>query len=181
LILGIDPGTRVTGYALVEQEGRELSAVESGVIRLDTRGGLPARLTQLHRALTALLDRYHPTAAAVEDVFSARNARSALALGHARGVVLAVVGSRDVPILAYAPAMVKRAVVGHGRAEKAQIQQMVKVLLSLERLPATDEADAIAVAMCHALCGGSRGELAPERLASPAGRLAAARPLRTRR
>jgi crossover junction endodeoxyribonuclease RuvC len=151
LILGIDPGSRFTGWAVIGQEGRRIYVVESGTIRLPARGELSVRLAQLQIGLETMLDRLLPQTVAVEDIFTARNARSALHLGHARGVALAAAGRRGLPVFAYPPATVKQAVCGHGRAEKSQIQRMVQVLLSLSRAVEVDEADAMAVAICHAL------------------------------
>jgi crossover junction endodeoxyribonuclease RuvC len=158
LILGVDPGSRVTGYALVQQRGRSLSLVDSGNIRLGSDPEIASRLGRLQQALEQVMDSAEPQVVAVEDVFTARNARSALLLGQARGAVLAAVGRLGIPVRPYAPAMVKRAVAGHGRATKEQMQRMVQVLLSLSRVPGQDEADAMAVAICHALC--SRGPAA---------------------
>ncbi len=150
-ILGIDPGSRRTGWALIAQAGRALSVVESGVIRLGEREELEARLGGLLDALEAVLEAASPSEVAIEDIFAAKNPRSALALGQARGVALAVVGRRRLPVHAYPPATVKRAVCGHGRAEKEQIQRMVTALLALRSPPLEDEADAMAIAICHAL------------------------------
>jgi crossover junction endodeoxyribonuclease RuvC len=150
-ILGIDPGSRRTGWALIAQAGRQLSVIESGVIRLGEKEELGARLGGLLEALETILDGALPTEVAVEDVFAAKNARSALALGQARGVVLAAAGRRRLPLHAYPPATVKRAVCGHGRAEKEQVQRMVTALLTLRVPPLEDEADAMAIAICHAL------------------------------
>ena len=154
LILGVDPGSRRTGYAVVRRRGRQLTVVESGTISLG-RDELSRRLGRLQQALEQVLERARPDEVAVEDVFTARNARSALLLGHARGVVLGVAGSRSLPVHAYPPATVKQAVAGHGRADKQQIQRMVQVLLNLGALPGADEADAMAVAICHALRMGA--------------------------
>jgi crossover junction endodeoxyribonuclease RuvC len=152
LILGIDPGSHTTGWAIVGQEGRRLSRVVSGAIRLPAAEALSDRLGQLQRTLEELIDRHTPEVLAVEDIFTHKNARSALALGQARGVVLAAAGRRALPLFTYPPATVKRAVCGHGRAGKPQIQRMVQVLLSLAELVPADESDALAIAICHALC-----------------------------
>jgi crossover junction endodeoxyribonuclease RuvC len=151
-ILGIDPGTTKTGFAVLGQLGRSLTVLESGTISLPAGRPLAGRLALLQQHLESLIDRHRLDAVAVEDIFTARNVRSALALGHARGVVLAAAGRRELPVQAYPPATVKKAVVGHGRADKAQIQQMVRTLLSLDYVPKPDEADALAIAICHALC-----------------------------
>jgi crossover junction endodeoxyribonuclease RuvC len=151
LILGVDPGSRRTGYALLCQQGRKISIVDSGTISLDGGEPIAWRLGQLQQRLEEVLARQLPAAVAVEDVFLANNARSALVLGQARGAVLAAIGRHGLPLYSYPPATVKRAVVGHGRGGKAQIQQVVSALLGLERAPKTDEADAMAVAICHAM------------------------------
>jgi crossover junction endodeoxyribonuclease RuvC len=156
LTLGIDPGSRRTGWAVISQQGRRLSVVDSGTINLPADHELAERLGQLQQSLEALLERTAPAAVAVEDIFSHRNARSALALGQARGVALAVAASRGVPVFSYPPATVKRAVCGHGRAEKAQVSRMAQALLGLKRDLLEDEADAMAVAICHALASRSR-------------------------
>lgn len=136
----------------MRQVGRQLTRVESGTIKLNERANLSLRLGQLQIQLDEILDRLTPTTVAVEDIFTARNARSALSLGQARGVALAVAGRRELPVFAYPPATVKRAVCGHGRADKGQVQRMVQVLLSLGERAGEDESDALAVAICHALC-----------------------------
>ena len=156
LILGIDPGSLKTGYALLAQHGRKLDVVKSGTIRLKASLDLALRLGRLADEIDAILDADRPDSVAVEDIFFHRNARSALALGQARGVILAAAGRRDLPVAAYPPATVKQAVCGHGRADKGQIQRMTQVMLSLDGLPQEDEADAMAVAICHAL--RQRGE-----------------------
>jgi crossover junction endodeoxyribonuclease RuvC len=161
-ILGVDPGSRVAGFGLLDQAGRTLRVVESGVFRLGEKDELAARLGRLLDAIEGLLDRGAPSVLAVEDVFAARNPRSALALGQARGVILAAAGRRGIPVFAYPPATVKRAVCGNGRAEKEQVRKMVSVLLSLSTEVPLDESDALALAICHglsaraqALLGGS--------------------------
>lgn len=151
LIVGIDPGSRITGFGAVMQEGRRVQRVDSGRILLDENQPMSVRLATLFRELHTLLKRLSPAVVAVEDLFAARNARSALLLGQARGVVLAAAGLLELPVQAYAPALVKRAVSGHGRATKDQVQRMVQVLLGLPQVVPSDEADALAVAICHAL------------------------------
>ncbi|MBK6848768.1 MAG: crossover junction endodeoxyribonuclease RuvC [Proteobacteria bacterium] len=150
-ILGIDPGTRITGFAVIEQAGRRLTVCHSGTIRLQQQPDLSQRLAELDRRLQDVIEQQRPMVVAVEDIFTHQNARSALVLGHARGVALAVAGRAELPVHAYAPATVKQAVAGHGRADKQQIQRMVQVLLALAVTPAADEADALAVAICHAM------------------------------
>ena len=169
-ILGIDPGTTKTGFAVLAQLGRSLNVLESGTINLPAGRPLAERLALLQQRLEALVDRHCLDAVAVEDIFTARNVRSALALGHARGVVLAAAGRRGLQIHAYPPATVKKAVAGHGRADKAQIQQMVRTLLSLDRVPEPDEADALAIAICHALCARAAAATGSDARAAAAGR-----------
>lgn len=150
IVLGIDPGTASTGYGVVEQRGPRLLARDGGVI--ETTAGLPLerRLATIHARLTELIDEHAPLAVAVEDLYFGANARSALAVGQARGVVLLAAGQRGLPCASYTPQQVKGAVCGSGRAEKAQVQQMVQRLLSLTELPRPDHAaDALAVAICH--------------------------------
>ena len=162
MILGVDPGSRYTGYAALRRVGRRFSVEDSGVITLTREPVISARLGLLQRRLEQIVERINPDVAAVEDIFTAHNARSALKLGQARGVVLAVMARHELDVYAYPPATVKRAVAGHGRAAKEQIQQMVQVLLSLKKAPRPDEADAMAVAVCHGLCqrGASLGNTA---------------------
>lgn len=158
LILGIDPGSLVTGYAVIRKEGRTLQLVSSGEIRLGKGVALSQRLAQLQVELERVITAANPDVAAVEDVFFAKNARSALSLGQARGAVLAALGRANLAVSSYPPALVKQAVAGHGRAEKLQIQLMVKALLSIDRSPGADEADAMAIAICHAMSQpGSQG------------------------
>lgn len=147
-VLGIDPGTLVTGYGVVEQRGASLVHLASGVLA-PAPGEISVRLAAIFASLERLLETWRPDAVAVEDLFHARNAKSALTLGHARGVALLAAGRAGVPVHAYAPPFVKKAVVGHGRAEKAQVQHMVRALLALDEIPAEDAADALAVAICH--------------------------------
>jgi crossover junction endodeoxyribonuclease RuvC len=150
LVLGIDPGTAITGYGIVRCESGVLQPVAFGVIR--TSGdSLQPRLLQLHRELLGLIATYHPTESSVEELFFARNTRTALAVGHARGVILLALAEARVPTYEYTPLQVKQAITGYGRADKAQVQQMVRVLLNLETIPKPDDAaDALAIAICHA-------------------------------
>jgi crossover junction endodeoxyribonuclease RuvC len=147
-ILGIDPGSVATGWGVVDCEGSRLRHVASGVLRPPDPE--PARrLARIHLELAGLVQRYAPEAAALEAVFVARNPRAALKLGQARGVALAVCGGAGLEPTEYAPAHVKGAVAGYGAAGKAQVQAMVRRLLGLARVPASDAADALAVAICH--------------------------------
>ncbi len=160
LIMGIDPGSRITGYGVVSKRGRQFKRVAGGRIRLPQKSSPEARLGKLLVELEKLLEREAPQQIAVEDVFSHRNPRSALMLGQARGVVLAAAGRRGLVVTAYAPAAIKKAVSGHGWAAKEQIQRMVQVLLGLEQIPPEDEADALAVAICHGMMSKQKRVLA---------------------
>ena len=149
-VFGIDPGSERTGYGCVETDGRRLRLIVCGAITASKADAFPARLARIHLQLTALLEQCRPDSVAIEDLFHAVNVRSALKLGHARGVAMLAAVQSGCPIAEYTPAEVKRAVVGYGRADKAQVQQMVKLLLGLDQAPSPhDAADALAVAICH--------------------------------
>lgn len=149
-IFGIDPGSERTGYGCIETDGRRHRLVACGAIAAPSRAPFSERLLAIHDGLRALLEEHRPDCVAIEDVFHARNVRSALKLGHARGVALLAATAAGLSITAYTPAEVKRAVVGYGRAEKQQVQQMVCLLLGLETAPSPfDASDALAIAICH--------------------------------
>ncbi len=149
-IFGIDPGSNRTGYGCVETDGSRHRIVISGAISAPALAPFPERLLNIHSRLAALLADCRPDCVAIESLFHAANARSALKLGHARGVAVLAAVEAGLPVVEYTPAEVKRAVVGYGRAEKHQVQQMVKLLLGLAALPSPhDAADALAVAICH--------------------------------
>ena len=169
-ILGIDPGSIATGFGIVDLDGSCMRLVRSGVLRPPS-GELAARLAWIQQRLTGLVGDLEPHAAALESVFVSRNPRSALQLGQARGVALAVCGSAGLPTAEYSPSRVKGAVAGSGRAATPQVQAMVQRLLGLQRAPARDAADALAVAICHG--AESRRALALERRRAA---LAGARP-----
>ncbi|RJO67472.1 MAG: crossover junction endodeoxyribonuclease RuvC [Myxococcales bacterium] len=147
--IGVDPGSRAAGYGVVEKQGSQLVHIDCGVIVPPKDAVLPARLLFIENALEEVVRRYRPEQAAVEDVFYSRNWRSALKLGQARGAVLAALAREGLEIVEYAPARVKLAVVGFGRAEKEQVQQMVRVLLGLPEIPEENAADALALAICR--------------------------------
>ena len=154
-ILGIDPGSIRTGYGCIETVGSRHRVVECGAIALASTQTFSEKLLTLHTKLADLLSRHQPDAMAVEDLFHAKNARSALKLGHVRGVVLLAGSQAGIPIAEYTATEVKRAVVGYGRAEKQQVQQMIMLLLGLDRAPTPfDVSDALAVAICHAHAQG---------------------------
>lgn len=149
-VLGIDCGTERTGYAVLASDGVAHSMMDAGVIKTDPRRPLAERLLQISRELRGILEQYAPDSGAVEDVFHAVNARSALKLAHVRGVALLVLAEAQIPVGEYSPMEVKMSVVGYGRAEKAQVQMMVRSILSLEVQLPEDASDAVAVAICHA-------------------------------
>jgi crossover junction endodeoxyribonuclease RuvC len=148
-ILGIDPGSRATGYGVVDTDGQRSRAVHFGVIRVAGDLPLARRLDLLYAGLVAVVEEYGPDEAAIEEIFTAKNARSALVLGHARGVLLLAAG-RHCEVHEYAARKVKKAVAGYGQADKHQVGHMVKTLLGLPKVPAQDAADALAIALCHA-------------------------------
>lgn len=148
-ILGLDPGSRITGYGVVDAGRRGVRYVASGCIRVGN-GDLPGRLLEIHRHVTALVDAYTPGEIAIERVFMHRNPDSALKLGQARGAALCGACHAGAPVFEYAPRAVKQTVTGTGGAEKAQVMHMVKALLALDGRLSADAADALAIAMCHA-------------------------------
>jgi crossover junction endodeoxyribonuclease RuvC len=149
-LLGIDCGSQATGYGVIESNGRSSSVVASGVIRSRPSLSFPHRLIRISQALRELIGTYAPAEVAIEGVFHSVNARSALQLGHVRGVALLIAAESGLPIHEYSPLQIKSSVVGYGRAEKSQVQEMVKRLLRLDAPPPEDAADALAVALCHA-------------------------------
>jgi crossover junction endodeoxyribonuclease RuvC len=153
LVLGIDPGTALTGYGVVRGEPfGALALVECGVIRTSARDPLPVRLREIYEDVRALIERLTPDALAVEDVFYSRNVRTTVVLGHARGVVLLAGEQSHLPVHEYPPAEIKKAVVGTGAATKDQVQFMVTRLLRLKTAPQpVDASDAVAVALAHVM------------------------------
>ncbi len=150
LVLGIDPGTALCGYGLVREEKNGMALVAYGAVSTAAHTPLPDRLLQIHTELAALLRAHRPDATAVEKLFFSKNSRTALAVGHARGVALLVAAQAGVPIFEYTPNEIKQAIVGYGGADKHQMQQMVKLLLQLDFVPKPDDAaDAVAIAICH--------------------------------
>ena len=149
-IFGIDPGSERTGYGCIESAGSRHRLVICGSLSAPARATFPERLQVIHAGLQALLERHRPECVAIENIFHARNVRSALKLGHARGVALLAASEAGLPVVEYSPAEIKRAVVGYGRAEKPQVQKMITLLLGLDAPPTPhDVADALAVAVCH--------------------------------
>ena len=151
VILGVDPGTASTGYGIVTAEGSRLRPVACGCVRTDAGTPLEERLAAIARAIDALIAEHAPTALAVEGVYVGGNPRNALAVGQARGAVLAAAGMRGVAVAEYAVSEIKTAVCGYGRADKRQVQTMVAAVLGMDAPPASEhEADALAAAVCHA-------------------------------
>jgi crossover junction endodeoxyribonuclease RuvC len=149
VIIGIDPGSRVTGFGVVAVERHRVVHVDSGCVQLGD-AALDDRLVLLFDALAAVVHRHRPSEAAIERVFMNRNADSALKLGHARGVAVLALRQAGLAVSEYSATQIKQTVVGRGHADKVQVQHMVRVLLGLERAPAADAADALAAAICHA-------------------------------
>ncbi len=151
IILGIDPGTATTGYGLVEDEGGKLKVIDYGCIYTNKLLSMPDRLDLIAKDLKKIIKKYKPQAMAVEDLFFFKNAKTAITVGQARGVILFMGKNQKLKIFEYTPLQVKQAVVGYGRADKNQIQQMVKAILNLKDIPRPDDAaDALAVAICCA-------------------------------
>lgn len=149
-VMGIDPGSIKSGYGIVDQAGQQLQAVEFGVIRTPANAALSKRLLTISVRLRALIEKFHPDVVAVEDVFFAQNAKSALKLGQSRGAILLTAAQAGLEIAEYSPLEIKQSVVGYGRADKVQVQHMVKTLLGLREIPHPDDAaDALAIAICH--------------------------------
>ena len=150
-ILGVDPGSNVTGYGLIRSRGEKNALIESGVIEPGARAALPEKLKEIFEGLLKVMEKHHPQQFAIEQAFYSKNARSALVMGQARGVAILAAAQSSLPIGEYSPREVKCAIVGTGNASKSQVQFMVKKLLRLKELPQPlDAADALAVALCHA-------------------------------
>lgn len=158
-VMGVDPGTLVTGYGIVEGDGRgRLLCVCNGEIRANPGANLPERLLKISNSLKAVMEEFRPDCVAIESIFFARNVKSALTLGHARGVVLLAAADSGVRVFEYGARSIKQAVVGYGAATKEQVQKMVVVLLKTPVIERPDAADALAAAICHihhssGLCG----------------------------
>ena len=149
IVLGVDPGSHATGYGVI-QTGPVVRMLGGGVIRAGKKAALADRLLAIHEELTAVVDQFNPEAMAVEDLFNAKNARSSLILGHARGVILLAGARAGLPVAEYAPREVKKALTGNGAATKEQVRFMVMRLLNIKESPPLDQSDALAVALAHA-------------------------------
>ncbi|AGA69950.1 Holliday junction endonuclease RuvC [Desulfitobacterium dichloroeliminans LMG P-21439] len=151
LILGIDPGTAIMGYGLIEKKGSRLLAVDYGCWRTPAHTPMTERLLMLYNDIAACIKNHQPNFVAVEELFFNRNTTTAISVGQARGVILLAAAQAGIPVSEYTPLQVKQSVTGYGRADKQQIQQMVKALLGLPEIPKPDDtADALAIAICHA-------------------------------
>jgi crossover junction endodeoxyribonuclease RuvC len=149
IVLGIDPGSRITGYGIVKKEGNRLIHVDNGAIFTDAAADFPGRLKKIFDGLLQIIAEYHPDQVAVENIFFATNPQSALKLGQARGAAIVAAVHCGLPVAEYSALQVKQAVVGQGRAEKEQVQKMLKALLGLPEIAQADASDALAVAVCH--------------------------------
>lgn len=154
-IIGVDPGSLVTGWGVVDREGSRLSLVDLGCIRNSGTMKMPQRFAAIYEALTDIFKKHEPEQMAIEGLFFCKNVSSAIKLGEARGIAMLVAAQREVEVFEYAPRRVRQAVLGRGGAQKGQVQYMVKALLGLEEKPQpADAADALAIALCHALSRG---------------------------
>jgi len=150
IVLGIDPGSRKTGYGLINVAAGRAEYVSSGVVRVEQSLGMPARLKVIFDAVSELIDLHIPQEFAIEQVFMSKSAGSALKLGQARGAAMVAAVHKNIPVFEYEARKIKQSVVGNGGAEKQQVQHMVKTLLKISKSPQEDAADALAVALCHA-------------------------------
>lgn len=150
-ILGIDPGYGITGYSIIDYIGNKFKLIDSGAIKTDAKMSFPLRLSEIYTDLNKIIDEYEPDAISVEELFFNNNAKTAINVAQARGVILVVGCQRQIPTFEYTPLQVKQAVVGYGRADKIQVQKMVKAILNVEKLPKLDDTtDSMAIAICHA-------------------------------
>jgi crossover junction endodeoxyribonuclease RuvC len=149
IVLGIDPGSRITGYGIVKNTGNRLIHIDNGAIFTDTALDFPGRLKKIFDGLLEVIAQYHPDQVAIENIFFSTNAQSALKLGQARGAAIVAAVHCGLPVAEYSALQVKQAVVGQGRAEKGQVQKMLKALLGLPETAQADASDALAVAICH--------------------------------
>lgn len=149
-ILGIDPGTQVAGYGVIEKIGSKTIAIEYGSIKANKNQTFPQRLQAIHGKIMDIISKHQPDQMAIEEVFYSKNIKSAIKIGEGRGIVFLCAASANIPITEYAATVIKKAVVGNGNAQKEQVQEMVKIILNLSELPAPrDASDALAIAICH--------------------------------
>lgn len=161
IILGIDPGYAITGYALIDYSDQKFTVLDYGLITTKANSYFPERLLLIENSLEALIGKYKPDVMAVEELFFSRNTTTAIGTAQARGVAVVTGARYKLPVFEYTPKQVKLAVTGYGNSEKIQVQEMVKVLLKLNKIPEPDDvADALAVALCHAHSGNRNAALA---------------------
>ncbi|MCF6462752.1 crossover junction endodeoxyribonuclease RuvC [Clostridium sp. Cult1] len=153
IILGIDPGLAIVGFGVIEYKGNKYRVIDYGVIRTDSNTLFPERLKIIYDELTKLMDKYNPEDLAIEELFFNKNVKTAIQVGQARGVEILSAINKGLQVYEYTPLQIKQSVVGYGRADKRQVQEMVKLLLNLKEIPKPDDAaDALAVAICHSSC-----------------------------
>jgi crossover junction endodeoxyribonuclease RuvC len=149
-VIGVDPGTAITGWGVVEGDGNQLTMVACGAVTTPAGTPLPQRLQTIYHELTRLIREWQPETAAIEELFFSKNAKTALAVGHGRGAAMLALANAGLSIVEYKPLEIKQAITGHGGADKQQMQQMVKLLLELDDIPRPDDAaDGLAIAICH--------------------------------
>lgn len=148
-VIGVDPGSRACGYGVVESSGNELRYLHSGTIIPPLNHSLPERLDHIYRGIVKIIDTFSPSIMSIEEVFFAKNAKSAIKLGQARGVAILAAANKEISVSEYAPTKIKLALTGNGRANKSEIQKMLKFLLGIDHFDNTDESDAVATAICH--------------------------------
>ena len=154
IICGIDPGYALMGFGIIEYKGNKFTTLDYGVIKTGTINTFPERLKIVYDELTGLLDKYNPDFVAIEELFFSKNVKTAINVGHARGIQMLAAMNQGAQVYEYTPLQIKQGVVGYGRAEKKQVQEMVKMILGLKQVPKPDDAaDALAVAICHAHSG----------------------------
>lgn len=149
LVLGVDPGSRVTGYGLVEKKGQQLLCLHSGTVTPSMDLPFYERIHEIYRAMIGIMERYSPNEMSVEDIFFHKNLQSAMKIGHARGAVLIAAVECGIRIFEYSPLEIKKSVVGYGRATKEQVRAMIQLMLKLKKPPVLDASDALAAAICH--------------------------------
>ncbi len=149
LVLGVDPGSRVTGYGLVEKENNQMTCIDAGIISSSTKIPFYERIHKIFESMVDIMTHHRPQEMAIEDVFFAKNVKSSLKLGHARGAVLIAAVQCNVKIFDYTPLEIKKSIVGYGRASKEQVRSMVQIILKMKTQPELDTSDALATAICH--------------------------------
>jgi crossover junction endodeoxyribonuclease RuvC len=151
IILGIDPGFAITGYSIIEYKGNKFRLINSGAIKTKANTSFPLRLTKIYDELNLIINKYHPDAISVEELFFNQNVKTAINVAQARGVILIIGCKNNIETFEYTPLQVKQAVTGYGRADKNQVQKMVQTILKVEEIPKLDDiTDSMAVAICHA-------------------------------